>query len=192
MQSKAGDYKPINKQFMNYIIPAVVAQAVQAFYYVLNGIIAGQGLGEVALEAVNIALPFNMIIFSTIMLIGVGGANVYSFYKGKGDTEKANNIFCQCMAILVAVGVVMALTVFYFRGNLAVLLGANKELMPFVTAYLKWLAPCTLLQMIIFGLIVFIRNDDAPRLVMAASIVGAVVNVILDVVFILILYSGSK
>lgn len=79
--------------------------SIQAFYTVLNGIIAGQGLGELALGAVNIALPFNMVIIALSMLIGVGGANIYSFYKGKGDIDKVNNIFCQCLVLFAIIGI---------------------------------------------------------------------------------------
>ena len=192
MQNNKPDYKQINKQFANYVIPSVIAMSVQAFYTVLNGIIAGQGLGELALGAVNIALPFNMVIIALSMLIGVGGANVYSFYKGKGDTDRANNIFCQCLALFAISGIVLTLPGLVFRENLAWFLGANEELLSPVTAYLKWLVPFSLPQIIIFGLIVFIRNDDAPRLVMAASITGAAVNIILDVIFILILHYGIE
>lgn len=192
METQNVNFKQINKQFANYVIPSVIAMSVQAFYTVLNGIIAGQGIGEIALGAVNIVLPFNMVIIALSMLIGVGGANVYSFYKGKGEMDKANNIFCQCLALSAIVGIVLALTGFVFREKLALLLGANPELLPSVTAYLKWLAPFSLLQMAVFGLIVFIRNDDAPRLVMMASIFGAAINLLLDIVFILLLHSGIE
>ena len=186
------NFELINKQFFQYVVPSVIAMTVQAFYTVLNGIIAGQGLGEVALGAVNIALPFMMVIIALGMLIGIGGANVYSFYRGKGEIEEANNIFCQCLALSVIIGTMLALSGFFFRKDLALLLGANEEMLPSVIAYLKWLAPVSLLQMAVFVLIVFIRNDDSPRLVMAASVFGAAVNIILDVILIFIMHFGIE
>lgn len=192
MLGQVTDLRQINKQFIKYVIPSVIAMSVEAFYTVLNGIIAGQGLGEIALGAVNIALPFNMVIIALSMLVGIGGANVYSFYKGEGDTDKANNIFCQCLALLVLIGLALALAGFVFRENLAWFLGANQELFPAVTAYLKWLAPSALVQLIVFGLIIFIRNDDAPKLVMVVSIAGAAINIILDVILIFVLHYGIE
>ncbi len=192
MQSKTVNYQEINQQFVKYVVPSVIAMFVQAFYVVLNGIIAGQGIGEIALGAVNIVLPFSMITIALAMLIGIGGANVYSFYKGKGEAEKANNIFCQCLALSVIIGIALALAGFVFRENLALFLGANAELLPSVTAYLKWMSPFLLLQVIVFVLTVFIRNDDAPKLVMVASVFGAVTNIILDVIFIFILHYGIE
>jgi Na+-driven multidrug efflux pump len=184
--------KQINKQFTKYVIPSIIAMLVQAVYVVLDGIIVGQGIGEIALGAVNIVFPFSMIIFALAMLIAVGGANVYSVHKGKGETEKANNIFCQCLAISSIVGIVLAIVGFVFRENVALILGANQDLLPSAIAYLEWTALFALLQMIVFGLTVFVRNDDAPKLVMVSSIFGAVINVILDIILILILHYGIE
>lgn len=192
MQSSTLEYKQINKQFINYVIPSVIALGVEAFYTILNGIIAGHGLGEVALGAINIALPFSMLTIALSLLIGIGGANVYSFYKGQGDTDKANNIFCQCLALLAIIGFVLAVGGFVFREELARFLGANGDLLPYVTAYLKWMAPVSFLQVIIFGLIIFIRNDNAPKLVMVASVVGIAINAVLDIVLILYLHYGIE
>lgn len=186
------EFKQTNKQFTKYVVPSVIAMVVQALYTVLDGIIVGQGIGEIALGAVNIVFPYCMIIIALAMLIAVGGANVYSFYKGKGEAEKANNTFCQCLAISAIIGVILALVGFVFRENVALILGANQDLLPSAVAYLEWMAPFALLQMIVFGLTVFVRNDDAPKLVMVASVFGAVINTILDVIFILILHYGLE
>ena len=192
MEAQNVDFTQINKQFAKYVVPSVIGMLVQSLYTVLDGVIVGQGIGEIGLGAVNIAFPYGMVTIALSMLIGVGGANIYSFYKGRGEREKANNVFCQCLAISASIGAVLALAGFVFRKDLALLLGGNEELLPSVTAYLKWLAPFSLLQMVTFGVSVFVRNDDAPGLAMAASVAGAVVNAVLDVVFILVLHHGIE
>ena len=186
------EYKQINKQFAKYVVPSVIGMVVQSLYVVLDGIIVGQGIGEIGLGAINIAFPFGMITIALAMLIGIGGANIYSIYRGQEEKEKANNIFCQCLTLSAIIGMALGLVGFVFRENLALLLGANEELLPSVTSYLGWSAPFSLLQMVIFGVSIFIRNDDAPKLVMAASVTGAVINAILDAVFILILHYGIE
>lgn len=191
-KKEIGEYSQINKQFARYAVPAVIGMLVQSIYVVLDGIIVGQGIGEIGLGAINIIFPFSMITIALAMLIAVGGANVYSFNKGNGETEKANNIFCQWLALAIVIGLILALIGFIFRGQLALALGANEDLLPSATAYLKWLAPFSLLQMVVFGLSVFIRNDDAPKLVMAASVTGAVINAMLDAFLILILHYGIE
>ncbi len=192
MSSQISNSKQINKQFIKYVVPSVIGMLVQAGYVILDGVIVGQGIGEVALGAVNIVFPFSMLSIALAMLIAVGGANIYSFYKGKGEAEKANNIFCQCVGISVVVGAVLALAGFIFRENLSVLMGANAELLPSATAYLKWISLFTFIQIISYGISVFVRNDEAPKLVMLGSVFGAVINAILDIVFILILDYGIE
>ena len=189
---KVTDFKQINKKFTKYVIPAIIGMLVQALYTILDGIIVGRGIGEVALGAVNVVYPFTMLVIALAMLIGVGGANVYSFHKGQGETKKANNLFCQCLAVSAIVGAILALLGFTFRGHLSLFLGANEELLPYAIAYLKWSAPFSFIQMVSFGLSVFVRNDDDPKLAMVGAIFGAVVNAILDIIFILILHYGIE
>ncbi|QAT50289.1 hypothetical protein EQM14_11250 [Caproiciproducens sp. NJN-50] len=192
METQNASFKQINKEFVRYVVPSVIGMLVQSLYTVLDGVVVGQGIGEIGLGAVNIAFPYGMVTIALAMLIGIGGANIYSIYKGQGEKEKANNIFCQCLVISAVIGVVLALVGFLFRENLALLLGSNEVFLPSVTAYLKWLAPFSLLQMVTFGVSVFVRNDGAPKLVMAASVTGAVINAVLDVIFILILHYGVE
>ncbi len=182
----------INKQFAKYVVPSVVGMLVQALYIILDGIIVGQGIGEVALGAVNVVFPFSMLVVALAMLIAVGGANVYSFHKGQGEAEKANNIFCQCLWLSIIVGAVLALVGFFFRERLSIFMGANEDLLPYAIPYLKWSAPFSLIQMVTFGFSVFVRNDENPKIAMLGSVFGAVINAILDIVFILILHYGIE
>lgn len=192
MLRQSTDFKPVNKQFTKYVVPSVIGMLVQGLYIILDGVIVGQGIGAVALGAVNVVFPFSMLVIALAMLIAVGGANVYSFHKGKGEGEKANNIFSQCLWLSVIIGAILALVGFFFRESLSVFMGANEELLPYAVAYLKWSAPFSLMQMVVFGFSVFVRNDDNPKIVMLGSVFGAVVNTILDIVFILILHYGIE
>ncbi len=192
MLNKFLSMKHINKQFSRYVIPSVIGMLVQALYVILDGVIVGQGIGEVALGAINIVFPFSMLVIALAMLIAVGGANVYSFHKGQGESEKANNIFCQCLALAVMAGIVLALTGFFFRERISIFLGANEELLVPAVAYLKWSAPFSLIQMVTFGLSVFVRNDNNPKIAMLGSVFGAVINAALDILFILVLHYGIE
>ncbi len=192
MTEHKSNFKSINRRFIKYVIPSVIGMTVQALYTILDGIIVGQGIGEIGLAAVNIVFPYSMVVIALAMLIAVGGANVYSLYKGQGDLQQANNIFCQCMTISALIGLLLGLPAFLFREPLVLAAGANQALLPSAAAYLKWLSPFFFFQMLICGVSVFVRNDDAPRLVMIATVTGAVINAVLDVVFILILHYGIE
>lgn len=182
----------IGKQFIKYVAPAVVGMLVQSLYVVLDGVVVGQGIGEIALAAVNIGFPISVVTIAIGMLIGVGGANVYSFYKGQNQKDKLNNIFTQSFSISIILGLVIGVLGLVFCRPIAVFLGANETLLPSTVAYLKWLFIFAVLQMSVCSLSVFIRNDEAPRLVMVASITGAVCNVILDIIFVIVLGYGIE
>ncbi len=192
MLSQSTDFKQMNRQFVKYVVPSVIGMLVQSLYVILDGVIVGQGIGEVALGAVNIVFPFSMLVIALSMLIAVGGANVYSFHKGKGEAKRANNIFCQCVVLSVIVGFVLALAGFFFRESISVFMGANEELLPSAVAYLKWSAPFSLIQTVTFGLSVFVRNDDDPKIAMMGSVFGAIINAILDIILILIFHFGIE
>lgn len=192
MLKQSTDFKQIDRQFTRYVVPSVIGMLVQSVYIILDGIIVGQGISEIALGAVNIVFPFSMLVVALAMLIAVGGANVYSFHKGMGEAEKANNIFCQCLVLSAIIGAVLALAGFFFHEELSVFMGANEELLPDATAYLKWSVPFSFIQMIVFGLSVFVRNDEAPKLVMLGSVFGAIINAVLDIIFILVLHYGIE
>lgn len=79
---KVTDFKQINKKFTRYVIPAIVGMLVQSLYTILDGIIVGRGIGEVALGAVNVVYPFTMLVTALAMLIGVGGALLGFTFRG--------------------------------------------------------------------------------------------------------------
>ncbi|SHI07150.1 Na+-driven multidrug efflux pump [Sporobacter termitidis DSM 10068] len=184
--------KGIGREYIRFVVPSVIAMMISSVYIIIDGVFVGQGIGETALAAVNIVFPFIFLTMALTLLIAIGGANVYSFYKGSGDMAKANNVFCQCVALLIALGLLLGIPSFVFRRELGLLLGANSDILPYVTAFLAWAAPLQLLQSLTLGVSVFIRNDDAPGLVMAGTIAGSLVNVVLEYIFIMRLHKGIE
>lgn len=184
--------KGIGREFMRYAVPSVLSMMVSSIYIIIDGVFVGRGIGAAALASVNIAFPFFFFTMSLSLFVAVGSANVYSFYKGKGEADKANNVFCQCMAFLLALGLLIGIPTFIFRREVALLLGANSEILPYVVPFIMWTAPFQLFQGAVMGLSTFIRNDGAPGLVMAGSIGGSLLNVALEYIFIMLLHKGIE
>ena len=184
--------KGFGREFSRYVIPSVLSMMISSVYIVIDGVFVGQGIGASALASVNIVFPFFFSSMALSLLIAVGGANVYSFYKGRGEAELANNVFCQCFALLAALGLLIAVPAFAFRREVALFLGANSEILPYVIPFLTWAAPFQLLQTLVLGVGIFIRNDESPNLVMAATIAGSILNVILEYIFIMRMHLGIE
>lgn len=177
--------KSITKEFFLYVIPSVISMVVSSLYVIVDGIFVGRGVGELALAAVNITFPFNMLQIAVTMLIAIGGANYFSRYTGERKYKEANNFFLQSIVGLIAAGVLMNLFVLLFPEQIATLLGADETLLPLVIPYLKWIALFGIIYMPGLGLSIFIRNDGAPKLAMIGTLAGAVINILLDYVFII-------
>ncbi|MDL2261577.1 MATE family efflux transporter [Methanimicrococcus sp. OttesenSCG-928-J09] len=175
----------ITKEFFKFVIPSVISMVVSSLYVIVDGIFVGRGVGETALAAVNIVYPFNMLQIALTMLIAIGGANYFSQYMGKGKKEAANNFFLQSMIILIIISTLLNILVLAFPIQAATILGADAELLPLVVPYMKWIAFFGVIYMTGIGFSIFVRNDNAPKLAMIGTLTGAVLNIILDYVFIM-------
>lgn len=182
--------KRIHQEFAKYAIPAVTGMVVSSLYNIVDGIFVGRGVGDLALAAINIVFPFIMLQIGIVMLISIGGANLFSASRGKGDNESANKIFLQCIYLLGVLGVAINVLVLLFTPTVCRLLGATDTLLPYVKDYLRWIALFNIINMPGLGLSIFIRNDNAPRREMIGTLAGTVVNIILDYLFIMVFKMG--
>ncbi len=83
----------LKKQFFKYLVPSVTAMWIFSLYTMIDGIFVSRGVGETALAAVNIAMPFVNFIFAISMLFSTGASTIISIYIGKNNIKKANEIF---------------------------------------------------------------------------------------------------
>ncbi|MCM2676831.1 MATE family efflux transporter [Alkalicoccobacillus plakortidis] len=184
------DTQPIGRTFVKYLIPSLVGMLLMALNFVVDGIMVGNRLGPVALAGVGIAGPVYTIFVAMSLWIGIGGATLFSQAMGAKKPEKANFIFTQSLILIFSATLIIGLIAFFFREPLVYALGANEETYPYASAYLN--------VMLLFGFVftienatsVFVRNDRNPNLAMAALIVTAVSNVILNYIILYILNLG--
>lgn len=178
--------KSMFRLFLHYALPAVTGMVVSSLYTVVDGIFVGRGVGEQALAAVNIVYPFIMLQIALSMLAAVGGANLFSAALGGGDKKRANSIFTQALIALAIISVVANAAALIFPGSLCTLLGADAQLLPHSVEYLRWIAIFGFIFMPGLGLSIFVRNDGAPKLEMVGTICGALTNIFLDWLFIMV------
>lgn len=184
--------RSLNRQFASYAIPSIVGMVVASFYTIIDGIFVGRGVGETALGAINIAFPFIMLQIALTMMFAVGGANLFSANRGRGNKESANNSFLQSFIIITALGLVINIGTLLFIEDVSILLGADEVLLPQVIDYLWWIAFFGIFQMPSMALGVFVRNDDNPNTELAGTLVGTALNIALDYLFVMVLHWGIK
>ncbi|MGN0640852.1 MAG: MATE family efflux transporter [Oscillospiraceae bacterium] len=181
-----------NRKFFRYVIPSVGSALVTGFYFVIDGIFVGQGIGTNGLAAVNIAVPFISILIAVTMMITMGGASLVSIAFGRKEPEKANNIFNISLLLVVCFSLFMSLISILFPEAIARLLGASDILLNDTAVYLKYFVIFGLFYCGAMTLSAFIRNDGNPQLAFWGMICGAVSNVFLDWLFIFPLQMGVK
>ncbi|MBU3875127.1 MATE family efflux transporter [Faecalicatena sp. AGMB00832] len=183
---------PLNGLIAKFAVPAVVSMLVSALYNIVDQIFIGQGVGMLGNAATNIAFPVSIIATATALLLGIGSASNYNLEMGAGREERASEIAGTGLSSLVISGTVIAVIVLLFLEQFLHLFGATKDVLPYALDYTKITA---------FGLPFFvlttggnhiIRADRSPTYSMVCMLTGAILNTILDPLFIFVFHWGIK
>ena len=166
-----------------YIPPLLVLLSISAVT-VADGIFVGHGVGSDGIAAVNIYVPLLMLFQGVGLMIGIGCSVVASIHLSRAKVKAARLNVTQAMIIVTALTLLLSLLIVVFPDRTACLLGSSDRLLPLVKDYLLWFTPALVFQMwTAVGLFV-IRLDGAPKLAMWCSVVAALLNVVLDWLFI--------
>ncbi|MBC1418685.1 MATE family efflux transporter [Listeria fleischmannii] len=180
------------KVFLRYLIPSLTGMLLMSVNIVMDGIFVGHRLGGVALAGINIAVPVFSIFTAISLWIGIGGATQYSFALGEKNVTKAQQIFTRSVILVITITIMLAIIAFIFRVPLAYLLGANDETLPYVMDYMNVLLLFGFVLTLENILSIFVRNDGDPNLAMFALIATAVINVILNYLFLFVFNLGVR
>lgn len=180
------------KQAAKYVIPTMLSNICFFLFTVIDGIFVGRGVGTNGLGAVNLALPFTMIVGALFMMINIGGVTILAVDLGQGDIEDANRVFRHGMVLLLAVAAVLSAIGVFGADLLSTLLGANETFHQMSADYVFWYSVFIIPSGLSMGLQNYCRNDGAPGLVSAAVIVSTVMNIFGDWLLIFPLSMGTK
>lgn len=186
VQQKLGN-QSVTKSFFQYLLPTFFGMMLMSVNIVVDGIFVGNGIGDVALASVNIAVPVFSVIISLALLIGVGGATLYSMAMGEGNVQQAQRYFTISAVFITMITIIVSIFSYIFIEPLALLFGANEETLPYALDYMKILILFSLVIAMEVMLSIFVRNDGNPTLAMMGMIVSAVFNIILNYVMIFVL-----
>lgn len=182
----------LKKDFMKFIIPSVVAQLVFALYTMVDGIFVARGVSETALAAVNIAMPFPAGMFSISLLFAVGNSTIVAIKLGQGRVKETNQIFTQNIAILLILSVTVTTFILIYLEPFSRFLGATDAILPYTMDYIGTIAPFAFAYMLSYSFETLIKTDGYPKLATIYVTCGAVLNCILDYLFIMVFDWGVK
>ncbi|MEJ8733672.1 MATE family efflux transporter [Mediterraneibacter sp. ICN-202921] len=175
---------PIGGLIAKFAIPAVISMLVSALYNIVDQIFIGQGVGMLGNAATNIAFPVTIISTATALLLGIGSASNYNLEMGAGREEKASRIAGTGLVMLVLSGIGIAVLTILFLQPLLHLFGGTTDVMPYAVEYVGITALGIPFFILTTGGNHLIRADRSPTYSMACMLTGAVINTILDPLFI--------
>lgn len=179
-----------SKLYWKYLFPTIGAALSTSIYILFDTIFIGQGVGPLGLAALNIVLPLYSIYFGTGLLLGIGGSTLLSIERGRGSEDKANKIFTLSISMGLILGIIYTIVGFVFLEDIAIMLGATKDILPLVKEYMIVVVSGTIPFILGNALAAFIRADKAPRKAMIAVISGGIFNITLDYILVFPLDMG--
>lgn len=179
---------------MKTALPMVIAQVVNMLYNIVDRIFIGkiEGVGTVALGGVGIYLPIGIIVMAFALWIGSGGAPKAAIEMGRKDKSAAEKILGNCVLPIVFIGIVITGVLLLFDRQILPLFGATETNLPYALEYTNMIAIGTVFNMLAVGLNTFINTQGKTLMGMMSILIGAVVNLVLDAVFVLGMGMGVK
>lgn len=174
----------VGKLILKYSLPAIASSLVSSVYNIVDQIFVGRKIGSLGNAATNVAFPLIMIITTLAMTFGAGSSSSFSLYIGAKEEKKAKSVVGNGMMLMVSCGILMVFISQLFLQPILTVFGGRDQTLAYAIEYMRILAfgfPCAILGT---GASQLIRADGSPKYAMFATLSGAVLNCILDPIFI--------
>lgn len=176
----------ISKLFRKLLIPTVLGMVFSAVFVITDGIFVGKGIGSDALAAVNITAPLFLISTGIGLMFGVGASVVASIHLSQGKQKSARINVTQAVVVSSLFLALLWGVVCMFAPQVARLLGSSEHLLPLAVEYMHWFLPFLVFSALLSSGMFFVRLDGSPNYAMWCNAIPAVINIVLDYVFIFI------
>lgn len=184
--------KPILSLVILFSLPSIVGMLVNAIYNIVDRIFIGKYVGEDALAGLTINFALIMVMFAVGALIGIGGSALISIKLGEQENEQANEIFNNMISLtFISIAIVLAIG-YIFMEPLLHLVGGSANTIPYAKTYLEIILVGMIFQIPTFAMASLARVEGRPTMAMLTQIASAVINIILDYVFIVIIPWGVQ
>ncbi len=182
--------EPIGRLLFKLALPTITAQLVNMLYNMVDRIYIGhiEDIGTQALTGVGVCMPLIMIISAFAALAAMGGAPLASIALGKGDRERAESILGSCTALLLCISALLTVLMSLFHRPLLIAFGATEDVIGYAVRYMSVYSLGTVFVQLSLGLNAFITAQGFSRVSMLTVLIGAVLNALLDPLFIFVFH----
>ena len=182
----------VKSLLLKLAIPAVVAQMINLLYNIVDRIYIGHipEIGTNALTGVGLCLPILMLVNAFATLAGGGGAPRAAIAMGQGKKEDAENILGNCFSTLIIIAIILTVTLSLAAEPLLWLFGASENTIPYAMDYMRIYLLGSIFVLIVMGMNPFLTTQGFAKFAMITTVIGAVINIVLDPIFIFGLNMG--
>lgn len=184
--------EPIRKLMFKFSIPCIISLLVSALYNIVDQIFIGQGVGYLGTAATSVAFPLTVISLAIALMVGDGAGAFFSLKIGEKDVKSTELIIGNAITMFAVAGVVLATITIIFLKPLLIMLGGTESVMPYAIDYTKIIAIGLPVAMFSTGFNSIIRADGNPKFAMISMLCGALINTVLDPIFIFVFDMGVK
>lgn len=192
-QRRLGESK-IGKLILEFSIPAIIGMMVNTLYNIIDRVFIGHiaDIGKLAMAGVGIAMPLMTIIMAFGMLIGIGTATKISIKLGQNNKEGAEKLLGNAFILLLLTGISLTVIGLIFTEPLLRMFGASDAILIYGKEFIQVIFCGCIFNMMSFGLNHSIRSDGSPKIAMISMLISAIINIILDPIFIFGLNLGVR
>ena len=182
----------IGKLLFKLAIPAITAQLINALYNIIDRMYIGRipDIGSLALTGVGVTFPIIILISAFAVLIGMGGAPLASIKLGENKKDEAEKILGNCFSLLLGISILLIIFFFITKSSLLYMFGASKDTFSYANEYLTIYLFGTTFVLLSLGMNTFINSQGFAKVAMCTVLIGAILNIILDPIFIFVFNLG--
>ena len=182
--------EPVSTLLRRFAVPSVIAMLVSALYNMVDQLFIGHSIGVLGNAATNVAFPLSMVCTSIGLLCGIGGAANFNLCMGRREPEHAKSYVGNAISMLAILGVILCVAVQLFLHPMMLLFGATPDVIDYACTYTRITSIGFPFLIVTIGGSNLIRADGSPKFSMLCNLVGAIVNTILDPLFIFVFHMG--
>lgn len=182
----------IGKLLWQYTLPAIVGTVVMSLYNIVDRIFIGQGVGPLAISGLTLTFPFMIVLMAFGMLIGAGSASRISITLGQNDKAKAEKILGNAVTLTFIISGIAITLAAIFMNDILRLFGGTDKTIGYAREYMEIIIPGGIFTALYFGLNNILRASGHPQKAMYNILLGAIINIILDPIFIFVFDWGIR
>lgn len=181
---------PVISTFLRFALPSILGLLAITTASIVDGMFVGHFVSSDGLAAINLLIPYLTLIFGLALMIAIGGAVRCGHFLGQGMKASASAVLSKCLVAVLVVGLFFTLLAWWLDRHILSLLGTPDSLMPLILPYFHIISAVLVVQVFTMVLYYFVRQDEGQRLATTALVTGALLNIVLDAWFIIVLDWG--